>query len=124
MCKTFYDFLLNYSSHKDRVWFVEANGEMIGAIAIVGHSAICAQLRWFILHPSYRDKGLGKTLLGESIAFCKDKGYKQVFLETTIDQKKAIDMYMKAGFKKVAEHENNTWGKALVEETYELNLHV
>jgi hypothetical protein len=31
-------------------------------------------------------------------------------------------MYTKAGFKKVAEHEDKTWGKDLFEETYELNL--
>jgi ribosomal protein S18 acetylase RimI-like enzyme len=49
-------------------------------------------------------------------------GYQQVFLETTEEQKKAIAMYRKAGFKKVAAHENNTWGKALFEETYELVL--
>lgn len=122
VCKTFYDFMLNYSPQKDRVWFVEANKQIVGAIAVVGHSEIRAQLRWFILHPNYRDKGLGKILLSESIAFCKNKGYQKVFLETTKDQEKAITMYMKAGFEKVAEHENNTWGKDLVEETYELNL--
>jgi DNA-binding MarR family transcriptional regulator/GNAT superfamily N-acetyltransferase len=122
VCKTFYDFMLNYSPQKDRVWFVEANKQIVGAIAVVGHSAIRAQLRWFILHPNYRDKGLGKTLLSESIAFCKNKGYQKVFLETTKDQEKAIAMYRKAGFEKVAEHANNTWGKDLVEETYELNL--
>lgn len=122
VCKTFYDFMLNYSPKKDRVWFVEANKQIVGAIAVVGHSAIRAQLRWFILHPNYRDKGLGKILLSESIAFCKNKGYQKIFLETTKDQEKAISMYMKAGFEKVEEHANNTWGKDLVEETYELNL--
>lgn len=122
VCKTFYDFLLNYSPQKDSLWFAEVNGQMIGAIAIVGHSAIRAQLRWFILHPAFRGKGIGKTLLSESIAYCKDKGYQQVFLETTEDQEKAIAMYMKVGFMKVAEHENKTWGKALVEQTFELKL--
>jgi DNA-binding MarR family transcriptional regulator/GNAT superfamily N-acetyltransferase len=122
VCKTFYDFMLNYNPQKDRVWFVEANKQIVGAIAVVGHSAIRAQLRWFILHPNYRDKGLGKMLLSESIVFCKNKGYQKVFLETTKDQEKAIAMYRKAGFEKVAEHGNNTWGKDLVEETYELKL--
>jgi DNA-binding MarR family transcriptional regulator/GNAT superfamily N-acetyltransferase len=122
VCKTFFDFLLNYSPQKDRIWVAEADGQMIGAIAVVGHTTTRAQLRWFILHPDYRNRGLGKTLLGESILFCKEKGYQQIFLETTEEQKKAIAMYRKAGFKKVAAHENNTWGKALFEETYELNL--
>lgn len=122
VCKTFFDFLLDYNPEKDGVWLVEADKEVVGAIAIVGHSDVRAQLRWFILHPDFRDRGLGKTLLSDSLRFCREKGYKQVFLETTEEQKKAIAMYMKAGFKKVAEHENDTWGKTLYEETYEMDL--
>lgn len=122
VCKTIFDLFENYSSEKDRLWFAEVNGKMIGAIAIVGHSAIQAQLRWFILHPAFRGIGLGRTLLNEAMKYCKERGYQQVFLETTEDQKTAIGMYMKAGFRKVAEHENKVWGKKLVEQTYELNL--
>lgn len=122
VCKTFYDFFEKYSPEKDKIWFAEVNGEMIGAIAIVAHSAVKAQLRWFILHPRYRGIGLGNTLLGEAVQFCKEKGYKNVFLSTTEDQKTAIRMYMKAGFRKVSEFESSAWGKNLVEETYELYL--
>ncbi|ODA38893.1 helix-turn-helix domain-containing GNAT family N-acetyltransferase [Desulfosporosinus sp. BG] len=122
VCKTFYNFFEHYSSEKDRLWFAEVKGKMIGAIAIVGHSAIQAQLRWFILHPVFRGDGLGTKLLSEAIKYCKEKGYHQVFLETTEDQETAIKMYIKAGFMKVREQENKAWGKDLVEQTYELNL--
>ncbi|MDP4159151.1 MAG: helix-turn-helix domain-containing GNAT family N-acetyltransferase [Bacillota bacterium] len=122
VCKTIFDLFNNYNVEKDRFWFAEANGEMIGAIAIVGHSANRAQLRWFILNPLFRGIGLGNTLLNEAMKYCKKKGYKQVFLVTTDDQKIAIKMYMKVGFRKVAEHENKVWGKKLIEQTYELNL--
>lgn len=122
VCKTFYDFFENYNPEKDRLWFAEVNGKMIGAIAIVGHSAKKAQLRWFILHPEFRGMGFGNRLLNEAMQYCKEKGYQNVFLETTEDQKTAIRMYMKAGFRKVAEHENHAWGKDLVEQTFELNL--
>ncbi|MBC8060009.1 MAG: hypothetical protein H7Y18_05020 [Clostridiaceae bacterium] len=54
--------------------------------------------------------------------YAKECGYNQVFLETTEDQKTAIKMYTKAGFKKVAEHGNKAWGKDLIEQTFELNL--
>ena len=122
VCKTFYNFFENYNSDKDRLWFAEVDGKMVGAIAIVGHSEMRAQLRWFILHPSYRGMGLGKTLLNEAMKYCKEKPFKQVFLETTEDQKMAILMYLKLGFKKVSERENKAWGKNLVEQTYEINL--
>lgn len=73
-------------------------------------------------HPEFRGIGLGRTLLNEAMQYCKEKGYRHVFLETTEDQKTAIKMYMKAGFRKIAEHGSNTWGKKLIEQTYELNL--
>ncbi len=122
VCKTFYDFFENYHPEKDRFWFAETDGALIGAIAIVGHSREKAQLRWFILHPDYRGLGLGSTLLRQAMQYCREKGYRQVFLETTADQQTAIRIYTKAGFRKVAEHENNAWGKKLVEQTYELVL--
>ena len=122
VCKTLYDFLVNYSPEKDRIWFAEAGGRMIGAIAVFGHSPQKAQLRWFILHPQFRGIGLGGTLFDKALQYCREKGFQKVFLETTTDQKTAIKMYTKAGFQKVAEHENHAWGKNLVELTFELDL--
>lgn len=122
VCKTFYEFFEKYSPDKDRFWFAEANGEIIGAIAVVGQTTDKAQLRWFILHPRFRGIGLGRTLLQEAIQYCKEKAYKQVFLATTQDQQTAIQMYEKACFHKVAEHKSDAWGKKLVEEIYELDL--
>ncbi len=122
VCKTFADFFANYSPDKDQFWFAEVGGEMVGAIAAVGQSADKVQLRWFILHPRFRGLGLGRSLFQNALQYCRDKGYQQAFLATTEDQQTAIRMYQKAGFIKVAEFENHTWGKKLVEQMYELNL--
>jgi len=122
VCKTFYDFYNKYNPNKDQFWLAEFNGEIIGSIAIVGHTQTKAQLRWFILHPDYRGYGLGKSLLNEAMAYCKNKGYQNVFLETTQDQEKAIKMYEQFGFEKVSVHEHHAWGKDLVELVYELKL--
>lgn len=122
VCKTFFDFLIAYDSEKDRIWFAEHNGEMVGAIAVVGHSESRAQLRWFILHPDYRGIGLGGKLFKGAMEYSINKGYKQLFLYTTDRQELAVRMYVNAGFVKIAEHEHSDWGMKLVEETYELNL--
>ncbi|GIQ63508.1 hypothetical protein PACILC2_20760 [Paenibacillus cisolokensis] len=79
-------------------------------------------MRWFIVHPEYRGLGLGKRLLQESLQYSKEKGFRRVFLETTEDQKTAIAMYERAGFRKIAEHENHLWGVHHIEQTYELQL--
>ncbi len=119
VCKTFYEFLGRYREDKDRIWFAEDLGQMVGAIAVVGHTAERAQLRWFILHPEYRGIGLGKRLMGEAMAYVKEKGFREVFLLTTKDQQTAIGMYEKAGFQKASEQESRMWGKDLTELTYE-----
>ncbi len=121
VCKTFYEFFENYSPDKDRIYIAEAEGKIIGAIAVVGHTAVKAQLRWFILHPDFRGLGLGSRLIGEAMAYLREKGYKDIFLYTTKDQQTAIRMYEKAGFQKVLEHETRMWGKHLTELTYELH---
>lgn len=123
VCKTFYELLQTYSPDKDRFWLAEADGEIVGSAAIIGHADGNAQLRWFMLRPDVRGLGLGKKLLHEAIGYCKEKGFSRVFLETTEDQHTAIRMYAKAGFKKVAEQETESWGKRHLEQTYELNLH-
>lgn len=122
VCKTFHDFFENYSPDKDRIFLAEAEGKIIGAIAVVGHTAKRAQLRWFILHPDYRGLGLGSWLMREALDYCNEKGYKDIFLYTTQDQHTAIRMYEKAGFQKVTEHETSMWGKHLMELTYELHV--
>lgn len=119
VCKTFYDFLKSYSPQKDKVWFLEDGGQMVGAIAIVEHTAEKAQLRWFILHPDYRGLGLGSRLMGKAMAYCREKGYRSVFLLTTKDQQTAIRMYEKARFQKVSEQDEDMWGKHLTELIYE-----
>ncbi|WP_217622405.1 hypothetical protein [Paenibacillus agri] len=45
-----------------------------------------------------------------------------VFLETTEDQKTAIAMYVKVGFRKTEERENKAWGVKHVEQALVMNL--
>ncbi|WP_462408539.1 GNAT family N-acetyltransferase [Neobacillus sp. Marseille-QA0830] len=121
VAQSFYDFLMNYDPNKDRLWVAEHNDEIVGSIAILGHGER-AQLRWFLLHPDYRGIGLGKHLLNEAIAYCRQKGFKTVYLDTTDDLDQAIGMYTRAGFVIVAEKENHTWSDNLMELEFELNL--
>ncbi|WP_433706957.1 bifunctional helix-turn-helix transcriptional regulator/GNAT family N-acetyltransferase [Paenibacillus illinoisensis] len=122
VCKTFYELLQTYSPDKDRFWLAEADNEIVGSIAVIGHSDERAQIRWFILHPDYRGMGIGKKLIQDAITYCREKGYRSVFLETTEDQETAIAMYTRQGFVKIKEQENDAWGVRHIEQTYELEL--
>ena len=119
VCKTFYEFLTAYDPEKDRIWFAECGGEMVGAIAIVSHPDGVAQLRWFLLHPDFRGLGVGRRLMDEALRFAKDSGYRKLFLITTDIQTTAIRMYEKAGFQKVSETKSDAWGVPLTEQIFE-----
>ena len=51
---------------RERVWLVDLNGVLMGSLAIVKHGDDEAQLRWFLLHPALRGKGLGSDLVNEA----------------------------------------------------------
>lgn len=122
VCKTFYDWMRTYDPDTDRLWIAEVDGQIIGSLAIVGKPDNRAQLRWFIVHPDYRESGLGRRLFREAMTYCRSKGFDRVFLETTDDQEKAIGMYVKAGFRQTGEQANEAWGVRHTERTYELDL--
>jgi DNA-binding MarR family transcriptional regulator/N-acetylglutamate synthase-like GNAT family acetyltransferase len=122
VCKTFYEFLQRFDTSKDRIFLATFDEQIIGAVAILGHSRYLAQLRWLLVHPDFRDLGLGKKLVEDAIAFCKEKQYSKVYLLTTNQQTTAIKLYLAAGFRKTGEKNERMWGQDLYEERYDLDL--
>ncbi|RXM44111.1 bifunctional helix-turn-helix transcriptional regulator/GNAT family N-acetyltransferase, partial [Flavobacterium sp. YO12] len=120
--KTFYDFLEKHSPDNDRIWVAEYNNKIVGCIAIVHQTEEEAQLRWFLLDPSFRGLGIGKKLLTDAIQFCNEKEFKNVFLLTTSLQDKALEMYKKTGFQLTQSKEVREWGETFNEERYDLKL--
>jgi ribosomal protein S18 acetylase RimI-like enzyme len=114
-----YEFAKGFKSDSEGFWIVEMNGQIIGFIAVIRHSSKEAQLRWFIVHPSHRGKGIGKYLLDEALKFCRNK-YEQVFLWTTSELEAAHHLYISAGFRKTKENTHLIWSKKVTEEKYEL----
>lgn len=120
--KTFYHFLENYSPENDRIWMAEYNNKIVGCVAIQHQSKNEAQLRWFLLDPSFRGLGIGKKLLTDAVDFCREKKFESVFLLTTSLQNKALEMYKMAGFQLTESTEVQEWGKTFNEERYDLKF--
>jgi GNAT superfamily N-acetyltransferase len=116
------EFVKSFNPYRDRIWLAEAEGRIIGSVAIVRSTKLEAQLRWYLVHPDYRGRGLGKILIREALDFCKDRKYNSVFLWTTSELTAAAHLYTEAGFKKKEVKSHNVWGKFLAEEKYELRI--
>jgi ribosomal protein S18 acetylase RimI-like enzyme len=107
---------------RERIWIAEQDGRIVGCVAVVATSPRTAQLRWFLVDPGARGVGLGRRLLGEAVAFCKESGYAEVILWTESALTAAAHLYQAAGFRKTEERPGRVWGVDLVEEKYELRL--
>jgi N-acetylglutamate synthase-like GNAT family acetyltransferase len=116
------EFAEQYDSDKDYFAVAEVDGRIIGAVAIVSRSDQTAQLRWFLVHPDARGRGLGKKLLHDAIDFCRRKRYKSVFLWTISELKAAGHLYRQVGFQLVEQKTHEIWGALRTEERYELLL--
>jgi GNAT superfamily N-acetyltransferase len=116
------EFALGYDPRKDRLWLAEADGEVVGCIAIAGHGDGQAQLRWFLVLPPCQGRGLGRRLLEEALGFCRECAFRSVFLWTVAGLPAAAHLYESAGFRAVEEKTHELWGAMLTEVRYELTL--
>jgi ribosomal protein S18 acetylase RimI-like enzyme len=116
------EFVLTKDRRRQRIWIVEAGEKVAGCIAIVRNTEGVAQLRWFILTPETRGKGLGKRLMDEAVKFSREAGYRRIILWTFSELETAIALYRRWGFVKTEEKAHHIWGRDLIEEKYELSL--
>jgi N-acetylglutamate synthase-like GNAT family acetyltransferase len=116
------EFAKAYDSAEDYFAVAELDGRIVGSIAIVGHADQSTQLRWFLVHPDARGHGLGRRLLKDAVAFCRQREYKSVFLWTISELKAAAHLYRDAGFQLIEQNTHEIWGAVRTEERYELVL--
>lgn len=121
VAKPLAEFVLHHGD-REQIWLVDADGILMGSLAIVKHNETEAQLRWYLLHPTLRGKGLGTQLMEESISFCRAHGYKKIFLWTVSSLLAAARVYQQAGFRLTEEHTHEIWGCLLTEQRYDLEL--
>jgi N-acetylglutamate synthase-like GNAT family acetyltransferase len=109
-------------SPRERIWIVEKEGEIVGCAAIVKFSENEAQLRWLLLRPELRGQGLGRKLVDEAIAFCRDARYSTIFLWTVSTLPIAAKLYRSVGFKERENVTHELWGSTVTEVKHELAL--
>lgn len=115
-------FAKSHDKNKENIWVVEMGERVVGSIAIVKVDDKTAQLRWFLIDPDLRGKGLGNKLMATAVDFCRLKGYTCIFLWTVSILQAARHLYQQYGFSLTATEEHDVWGKHLIEERWDLRL--
>jgi N-acetylglutamate synthase-like GNAT family acetyltransferase len=116
------DFARQYDSSTDYFAVMEMDGRIVGSIVIDGQEDQTAMLRFFLVHPEARGRGLGQELMNRALAFCREHSFKSVFLWTLSDLKTAIHIYQQSGFACTERHTHEVWGALRTEERYDLVL--
>lgn len=117
-----YEFVSQFNAQTDCLNILECNKAPAGSIAIAKADDVTAQLRFFMLEPEMRRRGYGNRLIELVLDFCREKGYKKVFLLTITAQVVARHVYETHGFYKVWSRKKSEWGEGVVEERWDLDL--
>ncbi|MCH8893973.1 MAG: GNAT family N-acetyltransferase [Chloroflexi bacterium] len=106
------DIPAHYLSHpRSNFWVVESGGPAVGPrVGIVGIVGIQprereqdAELRRMSVSSSVRRQGIGRRLLETTEEFCREKGYRRIFLSTVEILQPALAMYRRFGYTTVRE---------------------
>jgi N-acetylglutamate synthase-like GNAT family acetyltransferase len=114
------EFALSQGNPRQRIWIVEKNGVVCGCAAVVEHSREQAQFRWLLLSREARGVGLGRRLVEWALGFCRDQGFRSVFLWTFSELEAAAHLYRTHGFKLTEEKTHMMWGREITEQRYDL----
>jgi ribosomal protein S18 acetylase RimI-like enzyme len=108
---------------REAICMVELGGEHVGSLALTDEGNDEAAIRWFVLNPEVRGRGLGRRLLEEMLAKAADAGYARVRLETFSELEAAAHLYRDHGFELVSADAAPRWGRERITyQRYELDL--
>ena len=96
----------------NQMWIAELNGTIVGDSAVIKKGKDRAQLRWLGVDMDVQGRGLGQRLLWEALSFCREKGYRHLFLGTLDLLKPARHPYAKNGFSLIQSESYNKWDES------------
>ncbi|WP_424494380.1 GNAT family N-acetyltransferase [Salinimicrobium sp. GXAS 041] len=96
------DMHAEYDKPRMAYFVVEEDGEIIGCAGIAplknGDPEICELQKMYFL-PVARGRGVGTQMMDHCLAYAKEQGFKNCYLETLPYMKNAIKLYNRTGFK-------------------------
>ena len=120
------EFFRQFDPSRDRVWIALEGGCPRGALTIEGprpeRERQAARLRFFILDESLRGHGLGRSMMNQAMQFCREQGYRRVFLTTLPGLDAAMRLYELYSFTQVGQSEVPFHGSHSIELTLEAHF--
>jgi GNAT superfamily N-acetyltransferase len=112
-----------FPTERERIWLVEGVGGLQGSLALTDEGDGEGMVRWFVLDPALRGRGLGRRLVAELVQAAAETGYDRLALETFSELTIAARIYRSHGFELVWADPAPRWGREeITYQRYELEL--
>lgn len=112
-----------WPTEREGLWIVERWGNAGGSVGLTDEGQGEARLRWVVLAPELRGRGLGRRMVAEAVELAREWGYERITLDTFSELTVAGSIYRSLGFELVSETRAPKWGRAeLAYQRYELEL--
>ncbi|MEO8563806.1 MAG: helix-turn-helix domain-containing GNAT family N-acetyltransferase [bacterium] len=118
------DYVDAFDPARDCCWIAELHGERVGSVFVTKDPTRpgVAKLRLLLVEQGARGHGIGRRLVDECTRFARDAGYHTISLWTNSVLTAARKIYTEAGYHMVKEEPNDSFGKKLTAETWEMPL--
>lgn len=104
------------------MWVAEdGDGRVLGSIAMLAEEGM-GRLRWLLLHPDVRGKGVGRQLVDTSMNYARQRGFPGVFLTTIAGLDAAHHLYRRAGFELTSSAPMDKWGIKTQEQRFDMKF--
>jgi len=100
-----------YEEPKGRFWVAEAEGSIVGTIALRRVDDRVCRLARLAVHPDYRRHDVAQRLLEAFEEYARDAGFRRVIAQATTRQKPATAFFTSSGFE---EFKRSLRGKTVV----------
>jgi RimJ/RimL family protein N-acetyltransferase len=104
------------------VWLVEHEGAVAGSLALTDEGDGVGYVRWVVLVPEVRGRGLMRSMLTELLEEARAAGMSRLALDTFSALTAAAHVYRSVGFRVITEREREDWGPTITYQHYELRL--
>jgi len=94
---------------RGQIWLAERDDRLIGCTAVALREGNRGQLRWVVVDPSERGRGIGKQLVQSALEYCRENACESVFLETTDGLPESQALYEKLGFVVTSDKVEELW---------------
>ena len=108
------DYAADHDPGREAGWIAEVDGERVGCLFCVADDATTARVRFVLVEPRGRGRGLGTHLVDTCLEFSRAAGYRRITLWTNDVLVSARRIYEAAGFELVTSEEHHSFGHDLV----------